>query len=127
MDWDPALYLIIDDKIIGFQGRHKDKLRVTFKYAGDGFQADDFCDRGYTLSFIYRSDDIHDLKHYLCATSERVIWILNVLRYIGTMCTWIVYTTLSGYAGLHMRKRNCCMVCLGHINEVYQSKLFSMK
>ena len=58
LDWDPALYFIIDEKTIGFQVRHKDKLRIEFKDADDGFQADSVCDCGYTYSFIYRNDDI---------------------------------------------------------------------
>ena len=75
--WDPARDLSIDEKAIGFQGRHKDKLRITFKDVGDDFQDDDICDHGYTYSLIYRNDDISDSKNYLCATSERVIWILK--------------------------------------------------
>ena len=71
--WDPAQYLIIYEKTIGFQGRHKDKIRINFKDAGDGFQADAVCDSGYKFSFIYRNSDILDSKNYLCATIERVI------------------------------------------------------
>ena len=78
--WDPAWDLIIDEQTIGFQGRHKDKLHIAFKDSGDGFQADDVCDCGYTYSFIYSNYDIPDSKHYLCATSERVIWLLKRLK-----------------------------------------------
>ena len=78
--WDPAHDLGINDKTIGFRGRHKDKIQITFKDAGDGFQDDDVCYRGYTYSFIYCNDDIPDSKHYLCATSERVIWILKCIK-----------------------------------------------
>ena len=46
--WDSARDLSIDEQTIGFQGRHKDKIKIMFKYVGDGFQADDFCDSGYT-------------------------------------------------------------------------------
>ena len=60
--WDPAQDLSIDEKTIGFQGRYKDKLRIKFKYAGDGFQADDVRYHGYTYSFIYHNDDIPDSK-----------------------------------------------------------------
>ena len=42
--WDPERDLSIDEQTIGFQGRHKHNLRITFKDAGDGFQADTFCD-----------------------------------------------------------------------------------
>ena len=30
-----------------FKGHHRDKLRITYKAEGDGFQADDICDEGY--------------------------------------------------------------------------------
>ena len=45
--WYPAPDLRIDDQTIGFQGRNKDKLWITLKYAGDGFQYDTVCDSGY--------------------------------------------------------------------------------
>ena len=78
--WYPAQDFSIDEKTIGFQVRHKDKLQIIFKDSSDGFQADAVCDRGYTHSFIYRNDDIPDSKNYLCATSEIVIWILKRLK-----------------------------------------------
>ena len=48
-----------------------------FKDSGDGFQSVAVCDHGYIQSFIYRNGDIPDSKHYLCTTSERLIWILK--------------------------------------------------
>ena len=51
--WYSAQDLIIDKKNIGFQGRHKDKIHITSKDAGDGLQDDDVCDCGCTHSFIY--------------------------------------------------------------------------
>ena len=72
--------MIIDEQTIGFQGRHKDKLRINFKDVGDGFQSGNACDCGYTYSFIYRNDDIPDSKHYLCETIERVICLLKRLN-----------------------------------------------
>ena len=38
--WYPARYLSTDEKTIGFKVRHKDKLCIMFKDAGDGLQAD---------------------------------------------------------------------------------------
>ena len=35
--WYIARYLSINNQIIGFQAIHKDKLRIKFKDAGDGF------------------------------------------------------------------------------------------
>ena len=56
--WYPVQYLRIDEKTIGFQGRHKDKLRIMFKDAGDGLQSDSVFDCGYTYSFAYINDGI---------------------------------------------------------------------
>ena len=77
---DPARDLSINEQTIGFQGRHKDKLQIMFKDSGDVFQPDAVCDCGYTYYLIYRNDDIPESKHYLCTTSERVIWILKRLK-----------------------------------------------
>ena len=38
--WFPARYLSTDEQTIGSQVRHKDKLCIMFKDAGDGLQAD---------------------------------------------------------------------------------------
>ena len=78
--WYPAWDLSTNEKTTGFQGRQNDKIQIRFKYAGDDFQYDDICDHGYTYSLIYRNDDISDSKNYLCATSERVIWILKLRK-----------------------------------------------
>ena len=78
--WYPVRDLIVDKKTIGFWGRHKDKIQITFKDADDGFQSDAVCDLGYTYSFIYCNNDIPDSKNYLCATSQRFIWILRRLK-----------------------------------------------
>ena len=51
--YDPAQDLSIDKKTIGFQGRHEDNIHIMFKASGDGLQADDVCNCGYTYSFIY--------------------------------------------------------------------------
>ena len=77
---EPAQYLSIDEQTIGFQVRNKDKLHITFKYAGDGFKDDNVCYCGYTYYFIYCNDDTPDSKNYIYATSERVIWILKRLN-----------------------------------------------
>ena len=44
-----------DIQTIGFQGRHADKLRITYKAEGDGFQCDAICDAGYTWTFFFRN------------------------------------------------------------------------
>ena len=42
-----------DEQTVGFQGRHADKLRITYKAEGDGFQCDAICDAGYTWTFFF--------------------------------------------------------------------------
>ena len=78
-----------DEQTIGFQGRHPDKLRITYKREGDGFQCDALCADGYTYCFYFRNQPaptffldlgmsplharVHSLwdqlpsKHYACA------------------------------------------------------------
>ena len=41
-----------DERTLGFQGRHADKLLITYKAEGDGFQCDALCDSGYTGTFF---------------------------------------------------------------------------
>ena len=38
----------IDETKMRFKGKHADKLRVTYKKEGDGFQCDALCQEGYT-------------------------------------------------------------------------------
>ena len=38
---------------VGFQGRHRDKQRITYKKEGDGFLADCICSDGYTYAFHF--------------------------------------------------------------------------
>jgi hypothetical protein len=45
----------IDEQMIGFQGKHKDKKRITYKAEGDGFQNDALCQDGYTYQFYFRN------------------------------------------------------------------------
>ena len=36
-----------DEQTIGLQGYHSDKLRITYKAEGDGFQCDALCESGF--------------------------------------------------------------------------------
>ena len=46
-----------------FKGHHHDKLRITYKAEGDGFQADSICDDSYCYQVYMRNDP--DPKKYL--------------------------------------------------------------
>jgi hypothetical protein len=53
--WDMGRSVSCDEQTIGFQGRHQDKPRISYKKEGDGFQADCICENGYTYSFYFRN------------------------------------------------------------------------
>ena len=48
-------FISIDEQSIGFQEIYADKIRVTYKNAGDGFQADAICADGYTFNWYFRN------------------------------------------------------------------------
>jgi hypothetical protein len=43
----------INEHAIGFKGPHIDKMRISYKKEGDGFQCDTIWCHGYTYSFFY--------------------------------------------------------------------------
>ena len=53
--WMPARDISGDEQTMGFKGKHADKLRITYKKEGDGFQCDCICDEGYTFTFYFRN------------------------------------------------------------------------
>ena len=44
-----------DEQTIGFQGKHTDKLHITYKAEGDGFQCDALCKSGFTWTFYFHN------------------------------------------------------------------------
>jgi hypothetical protein len=57
---NPSAWLLgrnnaVDEQTVGFQGRHADKLRITYKKEGYGFQCDALCDDGFTYAFYFRN------------------------------------------------------------------------
>jgi hypothetical protein len=48
-------YISVDEQTISFKGRHADKLRITYKKEGDGFQCDALCADGYTFTVYFRN------------------------------------------------------------------------
>ena len=53
LSWSCGLHIGLDEQTVGFKGRHEDKLRITFKKAGDGFQCDALCDDGFTYLVFF--------------------------------------------------------------------------
>ena len=44
-----------DEQTIGFQGHHSDKLCITYKAEGDGFQCDALCESGFMWMFHFQN------------------------------------------------------------------------
>ena len=74
-------YISIDEQTIGFQGRHTDKIRVSYKDAGDGFQADTICADGYTFNWYFRNQPAppHYLNQGFSLLSSMVLSLLSQL------------------------------------------------
>ena len=51
----PVRDLSTYEQTMGFKGQHADKLRITYKKEGDGFQYDCIADNGYTFTFYFRN------------------------------------------------------------------------
>jgi len=51
----PGKWISVDEQTISFKGRHKDKLRITYKKEGDGFQCDALCADGYTFTVYFQN------------------------------------------------------------------------
>ena len=54
--WKCGKFISVDEQTIKFQGRHPDKLRITYKNEGGGFQCDALCSNGYTYSFYFPNE-----------------------------------------------------------------------
>ena len=72
----------IDEQTIGFQGRHADKQRITYKKEGDGFQCDAVCDSGFTFSFYFRNQPAPDkyIKAGFSPLHSRVMALFDKLK-----------------------------------------------
>ena len=54
--WLLAKAFSIDEMTMGFQGKHVDKRRITYKNEGDGFQGDALCGDGFTYQVYMRNN-----------------------------------------------------------------------
>ena len=55
-EWLLGFSLAVDEKIIGFQGIHVDKMIISYNNEGGGFQMGALCDQGYTYVFFLRNE-----------------------------------------------------------------------
>ena len=56
--WLLGVVFSVDEQTMGFKGNHADKLRITYKKEGDGFQCDALCQDGYTFTFYFRNQPV---------------------------------------------------------------------
>ena len=85
-----------DEQTIGFQGKHEDKLRITYKDEGDGFQCDAICDSGFTWTFYFRNHKAprewtsKGFLHYMQEFYECLISLKRNSTTVGlTICTYL--------------------------------------
>jgi hypothetical protein len=81
--WDMGPNVSLDEETIGFQGRHADKLRITYKAEGDGFQCDAICENGFTYGVYFRNAP--PPKKYvdqgLSPLHARCMWLFDKLEH----------------------------------------------
>ncbi|CAB9519576.1 unknown protein [Seminavis robusta] len=72
----------VDEQTIGFQGRHVDKLRITYKAEGDGFQCDVLCEEGFTYAVYFRNEPppAKYIRQGFSPLHARVLWLFDQLR-----------------------------------------------
>ena len=80
--WTCGEVVSVDEQIIGFKGRHADKLRITYKAEGDGFQCGALCSDGYTYVFYFQN--VPAPPNYLekgqSALHAWVMWLFDHLK-----------------------------------------------
>jgi hypothetical protein len=78
----------VDEQTISMKGHHADKIRITFKRAGDGFMCDALCDDGFTYSIYFRNEPPPP-KYTAMGLSPlhgRVMWLFDQLKDHGHRC-----------------------------------------
>jgi len=82
LSWECGVNLGLDEQTVGFQGHHVDKMRITYKTEGDGFQCDALCDDGFTYSIFFRNEPppLEYVRAGLSPLHARSLWLLDQLR-----------------------------------------------
>ena len=57
-EWLLSCALSVDDKIFYFKGIPVDKMIISYKNEGGGFQADDLSNLGYTYTFLLMNEGV---------------------------------------------------------------------
>ena len=81
MSWECGIDLSLDEQTMGFQGHHADKLRITYKKEGDGFQCDALCDDGFTYTVYFRNEPSPNkyTRQGYSPLHARCLWIFDQL------------------------------------------------
>ena len=48
----------VEYQTIGLRFRNMDKMRISYKMEGGGFQVDSLCGRGYTYAFLLKNEAV---------------------------------------------------------------------
>jgi Transposase IS4 len=72
----------IDEQTVGFQGRHADKQRISYKAEGDGFQCDVICQEGFTYQVYFRNEPppVQYTSKGFAPLHARCLWLLDSLK-----------------------------------------------
>jgi hypothetical protein len=86
--WDCGKNVAVDEQTISMKGHHVDKMRITYKRAGDGFQCDAICDDGFTFSIYFRNEPppAKYTRMGLSPLHSRVMWLFDQLKDKGHRC-----------------------------------------
>ena len=80
--WLLGVDISVDEMTMRFKGKHVDKLRITYKKEGDGFQCDALCQDGYCYSFFFRNEpapkEFTDMG--MSPLHARCMWLFNKLQ-----------------------------------------------
>ena len=80
--------IAIDEQTVGFQGRHSDKLRISYKAEGDGFQCDVICQEGYTYQVYFRNEPppAEYISKGVSPLHARCLWLFDSLKELYHRC-----------------------------------------
>jgi len=86
--WKLGQKFSIDEMKIGFQGKHADKRRITYKRAGDDFQCNALCENGFIFQFYFRNHPapLKYLKKKLLSLHSRVMALFDTLPDRNYIC-----------------------------------------
>ena len=115
--WLIGLEFSVDEITLGFKGKNKDKLRITYNNEGDGFQADSLRKEGYTYQVYMRNNPapLKYLKQGLSPLHLRFMNLFDSLKDEHNHCAmenlyYLTYFCRSGYN--HKNKLLCSCVTI---------------